>query len=425
MTTTAGDQTWRRPGPTADQRRNDMLIGIAAMVGSTFSLVLSTSAGMFLFEDPPSRTEQAAWAVATTLPLLWRRRFPEPVMLIIAVAYIGSQVRHAQEAQISQIVLFTAIYTAGAWSRNRRWSVISRVIVIVAMFIWLFTSIAISVADMPPDAFSTAAGPLPPLISAILVQTLVNALYFGFAYYFGDQGWTAAHDRHLLVERAEELRRSQEKEAERAVLGERVRIARELHDVVAHHVAVMGVQAAAARRVLEKDAGKARTALAAVEQEARTAVDELRRMLGVLRATDGDATLPPVQSIDDLPELLESSRQAGLRIEHGVYGEPAVEVPESVSVAAYRIVQEALTNTLKHAGPVDVDVRIRYLSRELEIDVADSGRAIGTPNTRGMGLIGMRERVAAHEGVLETGPREGGGFRVRARFPLTKKEVAA
>ncbi|MDP9798122.1 signal transduction histidine kinase [Catenuloplanes nepalensis] len=425
MTTTAGEQTWRRPGPTADQRRNDMLIGIAAMVASTFNLVLSTSAGILLFEDPPSRTEQAVWAIACTLPLMWRRRFPEPVMLVIAAAYIGSQVRHAQEAQISQIVLFTAIYTAGAWSRNRRRAKIARAVVIASMFIWLFVSMATSVSDMPPDAFSTAAGPLPPLISVILVQILVNAIYFGFAYYFGDEGWTAAHDRHLLVERAEELRRSQEKESERAVLSERVRIARELHDVVAHHVAVMGVQAAAARRVLDKDADKARTALGAVEQEARTAVDELRRMLGVLRATDADATLPPVHSIDDLPELLASSRQAGLRIEHGVYGDPAVDVPESVSVAAYRIVQEALTNTLKHAGPVDVDVRIRYLSRELEIDVTDSGRATGTPNARGMGLIGMRERVAAHDGVLETGPRESGGFRVRARFPLTKKEVAA
>ena len=421
--TTAGDIQWRRPGPTADQRRNDLLIGLAAVVGSTFSVVLSTNAGLMMFEDPAPRSEQAAWAVATALPLMWRRRFPELVMVAIAIAYIGSQVREAQEAQISQIVLFTAIYTAGAWSRDRRRSMMLRIAVIASMFGWLFISIAVNVPQLPPDAFSTAAGPLPPLIAAIMVQILVNALYFGFAYYFGDQGWTSAHDQHLLVERAEELRRSQEKEAERAVLSERVRIARELHDVVAHHVAVMGVQAAAARRVLEKDVGKARTALSAVEQGARTAVDELRRMLGVLRATDSAATAPPVHSIDDLPQLLESSRQAGLRIEYGVYGGPG-DVPESVSVAAYRIVQEALTNTLKHAGPVDVDVRIRYLSRELEIDVTDTGRLLSTPNARGMGLIGMRERVAAHEGVLEAGPRAGGGFRVRARFPLSK-EVAA
>nr|WP_310376787.1 sensor histidine kinase [Catenuloplanes atrovinosus] len=415
---------WRRPGPTADQRRNDMLSGIAATVGSTFSLVLSTSVGVFLFDDPASRPEQAFWAVATTLPLMWRRRFPEPVMLLVAVAYIASQARHAQEAQISQIALFAAIYTAGAWSGDRRRARLSRIVVIAAMFGWMTISMSINLPKLPPDAFSTAAGPLPPILSAILVQIFLNALYFGFAYYFGDVSWTAAHDRHLLVQRAEELRREQDKEAERAVLNERVRIARELHDVVAHHVAVMGVQAGAARRVLDKDAGKARTALAAVEQEARTAVDELRRMLGVLRATDAEGPVPPVHGIDDLPALLESSRQAGLTIDHGVYGDP-VDVPESVSVAVYRIVQEALTNTLKHAGPVGVDVRIRYLSREVEIDVTDQGRPAAPPNGRGMGLIGMRERVAAHEGVLEAGPREGGGFRVRARFPLTKKEAAA
>ncbi|WP_033342347.1 sensor histidine kinase [Catenuloplanes japonicus] len=422
MTTTTGDE-WRRPEPTADQRRNDILIGIAAMVGSTFSFVLSTSTGFQVFDNPPSRLEQVIWAVAVTAPLMWRRRFPEVVMLVISAAYIGSQFRHAQEPQLSQIALFTAIYTAGAWSRNRRWSQISRVGVTVAMFAWLGIAIALELPDLPPNAFSTAAGPLPPLLASIMTSLLINVLYFGFAYYFGDQGWHAAFSRHLLVERAEELRRSQEKEAERAVLSERVRIARELHDVVAHHVAVMGVQAAAARRVLEKDADKARTALSAVEQGARTAVDELRRMLGVLRATDAEATAPPVHKIEDLPALLESSRQAGLRIEHGVYGD-AGAVPESVSVAAYRIVQEALTNTLKHAGPVAVDVRIRYLSRELEVDVTDEGRLLSTPNARGMGLIGMRERVAAHEGVLETGPRDGGGFRVRARFPLSK-EVAA
>ncbi|MFI5840450.1 sensor histidine kinase [Catenuloplanes sp. NPDC051500] len=400
-----------------------MLFGLAAVVGCSFSFVLSTSSGYRMFDDPPSALEQVAWAVAGTLPLMWRRRFPQTVMLAVATAFILSQYRHAQEAQFSQIALFGAIYTSGAWARDRRLSRILRIVVIASMFAWLGISLAIEIPKLPPDAFSTAAGPMPPLIAAILSQLLLNALYFGFAYYLGDQAWIAAHDRHLLVMRAEELRRSQEKEAERAVLSERVRIARELHDVVAHHVAVMGVQAAAARRVLEKDVGKARTALSAVEQEARTAVDELRRMLGVLRATDAEATTRPVHGIGDLPALLESSRQAGLRIEHGVYGDP-VDVPESVSVAAYRIVQEALTNTLKHAGPVAVDVRIRYLSRELEIDVTDEGRTASTPNTRGMGLIGMRERLAAHEGVLETGPREAGGFRVRARFPLSK-EVAA
>ncbi len=190
VTTTVGDNGWRRPGPTADQRRNDILIGIAAMVGSTFSFVLSTSTGYQIFDNPPSRLEQVAWAVAVTAPLMWRRRFPEAMMLIISAAYIGSQFRHAQEPQLSQIALFTAIYTAGAWSRNRRVSQLSRAGVIVAMFAWLGIAIAIQLPDMPANAFSTAAGPLPPLLASIMTSLLINVLYFGFAYYFGDQAGT-------------------------------------------------------------------------------------------------------------------------------------------------------------------------------------------------------------------------------------------
>src|SRR5581483_2474393 len=161
---------------------------------------------------------------------------------------------------------------------------------------------------------------------------------------------------------------------ERAVIGERVRIARELHDVVAHHVSVMGVQAAASRRVMDKDPAKARLALAAVEQSARTAVDELRRMLNVLRQTGAADSADQVASaaIERVGDLLASARDAGLTTEYGVYGD-AVPLPQSMSQAVYRIVQEAVTNTLKHAGATILDVRIRYLNDALELDVTDNG----------------------------------------------------
>jgi len=216
---------------------------------------------------------------------------------------------------------------------------------------------------------------------------------------------------------AEELRAAQEQAGERAVFGERVRIARELHDVVAHHVSVMGIQASAARRAMDKDVGKARTALGAVEDSARTAVTELRRMLGALRASDPVAEGPSAAGgIERIDELLASVRDAGLTAHQAVYGDP-VPVPDSVSQAAYRIVQEALTNTLKHAHATSVDVRVRYLAQEVEIDVTDDGR--GAPgSTGGMGLIGMRERVAVLDGTIEAGPRAGGGFRVRVRLPI-------
>jgi signal transduction histidine kinase len=202
-----------------------------------------------------------------------------------------------------------------------------------------------------------------------------------------------------------------------------VRIARELHDVVAHHVSVMGIQASAARRAMDRDTGKARTALGAVEDSARTAVDELRRMLGALRASSSGPEPSAAAGLERLDEMITRVREAGLTGTLTVYGDP-VPVPESVSQAAYRIVQEAVTNTLKHARASSVDVRIRYLARELEVDVADDGRGGGPASGDGMGLIGMRERAAVHEGTIEAGPRPEGGFRVRARLPL-QREMAA
>src|SRR5262249_20572051 len=146
-------------------------------------------------------------------------------------------------------------------------------------------ALGLTASNLPADAFSDAAGPLEPLLSAIAHGVLLNALFFGFAYFFGETAWISARRRYQMEVQAQELRRLAAEVGEQAVIGERVRIARELHDVVAHHVSVMGVQASATRRVMDRDPVKARTALAAVEQSARTAVDELRRMLNLLRAT--------------------------------------------------------------------------------------------------------------------------------------------
>lgn len=328
--------------------------------------------------------------------------------------------RAVPEWQLSQWALFAAIFTLGAWGRDRRLSRRVRVGVIVAMFLWLAISYAINLSSLPPDAFADAIGPVPPLIAAIVTGILVNALFLGFAYFFGEIAWIAARRQHELVEQAEALRRSQAEAREHAVVGERVRIARELHDVVAHHVSVMGVQAAACRRVFDKDPDKARTALSAIEESARTAVDELRRMLGVLRARDSEPAdaAQQVAGIAQVEAVVTRAREAGLQATLGVYGDPT-PLPESVSQAAYRVVQEAVTNVLKHAtGARMLDVRIRYLTQDVEIEVTDDGRGSRESNADGLGLIGMRERVATHGGELEVGPRAGGGWRVRVRFPL-------
>ncbi len=410
---------WRRPGPTPEQQRVDLYAGLAATVLALLSLTLAHSTGTFLFGPPPSGFEQLVWTVAVPLPLIWRRRYPTVTTLLISAAFIGSQVRAVPEWQLSQWALFAAIFTLGAWGRDRRLSRRVRVGVIVAMFLWLAISYAINLSSLPPDAFADAIGPVPPLIAAIVTGILVNALFLGFAYFFGEIAWIAARRQHELVEQAEALRRSQAEAREHAVVGERVRIARELHDVVAHHVSVMGVQAAACRRVFDKDPDKARTALSAIEESARTAVDELRRMLGVLRARDSEPDAPQqVAGIAQVEAVVTRAREAGLQATLGVYGDPT-PLPESVSQAAYRVVQEAVTNVLKHAtGARMLDVRIRYLTQDVEIEVTDDGRGSRESNADGLGLIGMRERVATHGGELEVGPRTGGGWRVRVRFPL-------
>jgi signal transduction histidine kinase len=424
-----GGQTsdWRRPGPTAEQRRNDVLIGVAVTAIALLNLMLANSVGMFFFGDPPSWPEQIFWTVACTLPLAVRRRWPAAVAIVVSVAFLAAQARRSPEQQVANGALYAAVYTLGAWGADRRVARWVRIGIIAGMFAYLAVASVLSARDLPPDAFADAAGPLEPLLAAIANGVLVNALFFGFAYLFGDIAWLSAKREHQLRVQAEELRRSQAEVAEQAVVGERVRIARELHDVVAHHVSVMGVQASATRRVMDKDQALARSALAAVEQSARTAVDELRRMLNLLRAS-GPAPdeRPGGAGVDRIGELVDNARDAGLEASFGVYGDP-VPLPESLSQAAYRIVQEAVTNTLKHAGATAIDVRIRYHAAELEVDVADDGRGAspGPPAGVGLGLIGMRERVAAHDGTLEVGSRPGGGYRVRARLPVARVSVPA
>ncbi|WP_239090477.1 sensor histidine kinase [Asanoa iriomotensis] len=429
MTASPDLDQWRRPGPTPEQRRVDVLIGVAVTALTLLNMTLATSAGALVFGRVPALPEQIFWTVLIALPLCWRRRFPEAVAIVVSAAFIGGQIRAAPEQQLTAWVLFAAIYALGAWGRDRRRAKWIRVGIIAAMFLWLFTSLAIGLIRGPLPEFSNTSGFLPPLLAVIVNSLLVNVLLFGAAYFFGETAWTAARREHQLELQAEELRASQAEARELAVADERLRIARELHDVVAHHVSVMGVQASAGRRVLDKDPAKARAALESVELSARTAVDELRRMLSLLRQS-GDAVEVAGGGVDRLDDLLANAREAGLETKLGVYGDP-VELPESLSQAIYRIVQEALTNTIKHASATTVDLRIRYLANEVEIDVTDDGRSVlAGQRTGGMGLIGMRERVTAHDGVLETGPANDGGpsrrgFRVRARFPLARVAVDA
>jgi signal transduction histidine kinase len=213
------------------------------------------------------------------------------------------------------------------------------------------------------------------------------------------------------------LRRKQE-EAELAIADERARIARELHDIVGHGVSVMTVQAAAVRRLLRPDQDRERDALLAVERTGREALAEMRRMVGVLRRSEEAEALAPQPSLRRLDALVEQARQAGLPVDLQVEGAP-VELPPGVDLAAYRVVQEGLTNALRHARATRAEVQVRYSDGEVEVSVANDGRPDRGAEGAGHGLLGMRERVAVYGGQLEAGPQPAGWFRLRVRLPAT------
>jgi len=229
------------------------------------------------------------------------------------------------------------------------------------------------------------------------------------------RGWRA---RTLELEAlTRELEAQRDLQAKAAVAVERSRIARELHDVVAHNVSMMVVQAGAAARVLEGAQPHVRAALQTIADTGRTTVDEMRTLLGVLRAGEDGTALSPQPGLAELEELVEKVREAGLAVELEVDGERR-SLPQPLELSAYRIVQEALTNTLKHAGPARACVRVRYRPDEVELEVRDDGTGTEAGGGSGHGLVGMRERVRMLGGELEAGPRAQGGFLVRARLPV-------
>lgn len=227
----------------------------------------------------------------------------------------------------------------------------------------------------------------------------------------------SAHARVAELERDDAVRREQ------AAAAERARIARELHDIISHSVSVITVQTQAVRRRLAPEQVAEARDLAAVEHTARQAMVELRRLFGVLR-TDGEpVSLAPQPGLDQLPRLLERTKEANLTLDLRIEGEPTPLSP-GIDLAAYRIVQESVTNAIKHAGEARVTVTLAYAPTELAISVVDDGLGRGRRNGTGHGLVGMRERVSVYGGHLDAGPCPGGGFAVRAVLPITESARA-
>lgn len=408
-------------------------------VGTTVSLVLFRTTGTY--EDTPG-WQSALWIVGMTLPLALRRRWPEAVAVVASLAFTAAFVLQAGEMLFSQICLFVAIYSVGAWGRNRRIATIVLAVIVSGMLAWVFWQLIYfsAVQDYLPDL--PREGTLSPYLAYGLINVITNLLYFGGAWYFGMNAYRSARAKALLEQRTVELAEERERTQQQAVALERVRIARELHDVVAHHVSVMGVQAGAARRVLERDPAKASMALSNIEQNARSAVEELRLLLGTLRSDQNDTAPIPAhlststRGVEQLADLVADAADGGIPTTLQIVGVPRA-VPGGVSLSVYRVAQEALTNTRKHAGgAATADVRVRYLDEAIELEVSDTGvgasarggaaRSASTANDgSGLGQLGMRERVAAVGGTIEIGPRTRGGYLVRARFPLAPSNDAA
>jgi len=337
--------------------------------------------------------------LSVCLTLLWRRRAPL-VMLLIAVAVLGIQANFFdppdQPPLSSFIILLVAFYSAAVYGDGRR-AVIGAAIAFM---------MEILVIDIP--RFFEGENP------GDIIPAWVLYLMFWFI------GRTIRQRRLQAVElgdRATQLEIEREEKARVAVAEERSRIARELHDVIAHSVSVMVVQAQAAQRLLEGEQREARQALDSIETTGRQALMEMRRLLGILRRTDAELALAPQPSLRYLDTLVEQMRESGLPVELRVKGE-ARPLPPGVDLSAYRIVQEALTNTLKHAGPARARVEIHYADDGVELEVSDDGPGTGKNGGSGQGMIGMRERVALYGGALESGKRSSGGYLVRAKLPV-------
>ena len=245
-----------------------------------------------------------------------------------------------------------------------------------------------------------------------------TTLILTLAWFFGAALGSRTEQARELSRRVEAAERDRATAAERATAEERARIARELHDVVAHSVSVMVVQTSGVRRLLKEEQHREREALMSVEQIGRQALTEMRRMLGVMRSGgDPPAALTPQPGLQHLDRLIAQVEEAGMPVTLRVEGDRP-ELSPGIDLSAYRIVQEGLTNALKHAKGAHAEVLVRYIDSSVQLEIADDGQGVPSRDGMGHGLVGMRERVALYGGTIEAGPRDGGGFLLRARLPV-------
>ncbi|MBV8716763.1 MAG: sensor histidine kinase [Chloroflexi bacterium] len=361
------------------------------LLDGALAVALAVGANLQLLSEEPGDYRVLFTGTFTCLPLVVRRRYPLGMHFAqIAAASLGAR----QPVALSLVAIFIGVYSVAVYSRWR-WPYL----------IWLVIGATILGILFPESSPSMPAWALQ-LVGGFGLWLAGNSVR--------QRGMQAA----MLEERAIRLERERELSMRVARADERERIARELHDVVAHSVSVMVVQAGAARTLIASQPQKSVDALLAVEASGRDALRELRNLLGLLTAVDDQPALAPQPGLDQLQPLIDRMSQAGLPIDMHVEGTPH-PLPPGLDLTAYRIVQEALTNVLKYASGARTSVVLKFADDQLQLEVVDTGGALSDgANGSGRGLIGMRERVTMYGGQLEVGPRAEGGFRVLARLPL-------
>jgi signal transduction histidine kinase len=384
--------------------RRGLVGGVTPAGPSFFDLALTAGAvivgvgALLTAEDDPAYRDADALAVvlalACAIPLAWRRRRPIPALVTSAAAITILAVLEYPVDPLPIVALFLT-YAAAAYEPLRR-AQVGLAAVVVALLVILLSG----APEFGPAGFA--------LNLALFTATWLGGLAMRSR---------AAAAAARLAE-AEERAEAHRQQAARSLAEERLRIAQELHDVVAHSMSVIAVQAGMGVHVIEQQPAEAKHALEAISKTSRATLHEMRRLLGVLRGEDGERPHVPAPGLGDLPALVDQVRSTGLPVELTVDGQPE-EIPVGVDLSAYRVVQEGLTNVIKHAGRANAVVHVRYEPGTVVVEVSDDGRgaAADRHENGGHGLVGMRERVAVWGGTLDAGPAPGGGYRVLAHLP--------
>ncbi|MEE8603172.1 sensor histidine kinase [Euzebya tangerina] len=406
------------PPVPEDERRPGVpdliIVGLMLLFGSLSIFLHQTSE-----ESADFVPRLPAWGnylslVLLVIPVAFRRMAPAAICLGVGVGFAVFRILEVPEGLASSVAVFLVIHAAGAYVAQARTRNLVRAAALIAGAVAYVRSVAAEIEFVSVD-----------LVLGLSLGIGINIAFYVAAWLLGDGTRRRRVDAEELARRAALLQAEQAKTAQQAVTEERVRISRELHDVVAHHVSVMGIQAGAARRVMERNPGMAQEALEQVERSGRQAIDELHRLVGFLRSSGdstGEVVDAPQPTLAGLEDLVEAGTAAGLTVDLRRIGRVG-SVPDSVELSAFRIVQEALTNVMKHAPGSRVTVVVSSLADAVQIEVVN-GPSDGTapPRARtaaggGRGVVGMRERAVLLGGSFTAGPHRG-GFRVRARLPI-------